>query len=1046
MPTLYLIDGYAQFFRNYHAIRTPMTSPVTKEPTNMTFGFVGMLLKLLRGQGNLAGPPDFLAVALDISGDRETFRSEIYPEYKANRSAPPEDLQPQVERCLAMLRELGVPVLGAPGYEADDAIATIVKRLSIERPDVTIRLVSKDKDLKQLLRDAGPEASTGAQAAGQVQLFDVHTDQAFTAESLRTETGLRPEQVFDMLVLMGDNVDNVPGAEGVGEKTAAALIQQFGSVDELARRADEIKGKRGEKIRAFLPQLDLVRSLIRLRDDVPLDFSLESADTSKLRLEKLLPILKELGFNRYQDELRAIINERTGQSLTFAGATSGDGPPRRPDTGRPDTPDGLLSSAAPAPPMWAAALPQPTGQPAGDPRAQPPPTRRRAEPDASPQLGLFGVDRPALQPRPALGAYRCITSERELSGLVEQLRDAPILALDTETTDISPTRASLCGISISTAIGSGFYIPVRSPSTADHLDERRVVDALRPVLEDPDKPKCGHNLKYDLVVLRRAGIRVALGRFASLTLGDALVSQVRGQSAPTSDRPASFDSMVASYLVDSSRSSHGLEALSLALLQRGKQSLSELLGSGRSQTCFDTLPLDVATNYAAADADLALSLRDVLLPQLRVMGLLPLFDNVEMPLVGVLAELELSGILLDVDELERQRRRLQSQISAILDKLASESKQSIHRTFDPDSPKQLAAALFHKPEDDPPGLGIKPTKRTKTGYSTDAEVLEDLVEDASITTPIPALVLEYRQLAKLVSTYLVALREEVNPDTGRVHTSFHQTVAATGRLASSDPNLQNIPIRTDIGREIRRAFVAPPGHLLVTADYSQIELRLLAHLSRDPALIQAFLSGQDIHAQVAAQIHGVPLDQVTREQRGGAKMVNFGIVYGITSFGLARRLGIPEKEAATIITGYKKRFSGITTFLHECVDQARSYGYVETLLKRRRPIPDIDSKNPSRRAFAERTAINSVVQGSAADLIKLAMVDLRRAAEEAGSESPLGRARMLLQIHDELVFECPEVDAPAVRDVVRGRMEAALTLSVPLKADAHIAANWFDGK
>jgi DNA polymerase-1 len=431
-----------------------------------------------------------------------------------------------------------------------------------------------------------------------------------------------------------------------------------------------------------------------------------------------------------------------------------------------------------------------------------------------------------------------------------------------------------------------------------------------------------------------------------------------------------------------------------------------------------------------------------MLPQLRAMGLMDLFDKVEMPLVAVLAEMEYNGIVVDAEELERQRRRLQSKINEILNDLDAEAMKSIGRKFDPNSPKQLAAVLFNKKSDPVPGLGIKPTKKTKTGYSTDAEVLEDLGQDASLDTPIPRLILEFRQFSKLVSTYLVALREAINPATGRVHTSFHQTVAATGRLASSDPNLQNIPIRTEVGREIRKAFVAPPGKVLITADYSQIELRLLAHLSRDPNLIEAFMTGQDIHQQVAAQINNVPLDKVTKDMRSGAKMVNFGIVYGITAYGLARRLGVSNAAADEIITNYKRRFSGITTFLHECVEQARRFGYVETILKRRRPIPDIESNNPSHRAFAERTAINSVVQGSAADLIKLAMVNLYRGSSTQSVTSPL----MLLQIHDELVFECTEPDAPAAMTAIVAAMEKAMTLTVPLKVDAHLGTNWFEGK
>lgn len=977
--TLYLIDGYAQFFRAYHAIRTPMTSPVTKEPTNMTFGFIGMLLKLLRGEGKLGGPPDYVAVALDVSGDKETFRSELYPEYKATRQPPPQDLFPQVDRALAILKELGIPTVGAAGFEADDAIATVVSRLRREHPDLRVRIVSKDKDLKQLL-------------AASVELYDVHTDLKIGVEELRAEMGLDPAQIIDYLALMGDTVDNVPGVEGVGEKISAALISEHGSLDKLIAAAGTIKGKRGEKIREAIPKLALSRQLVTLRHDAPVELDLTLAAAKSFRLDRLIPILKELGFNRYQDDVRALMLAR-GETL----------------------PAGL------APPMPDAAPRPVPGEPKPERKERP------VQPGGLFDGGLFAsIDQPKAITNPG-GEYRCIKTKKELDALVKELKSAPVIAIDTETTNVSPTRADLCGISVSTKVGTGAYIPVRSPDCGSHLDEATVLAALKPIFEDEKKPKVGHNLKYDMIVLRRAG--VMLKGFAA--------------HAREGDEISAGDTMVASYLIDASRSSHALEPLALALLGRTKSSISELIGSGKDQKQFDSVPVDLATPYAAGDADLTLALMQVMLPQLLAMGLMSLFYDLEMPLVEVLAELEFNGIKVDGDELDRQRARLQSKLTQILDSLEAEAKKALGRTFDPDSPKQLSAALFNRPDDNTPGLGIKPIKKTKTGFSTDAEVLEKLGEDATLTTPIPKLILEYRQLSKLVSTYLVALKEEINPKTGRVHTSFNQTVAATGRLASSDPNLQNIPIRTEIGREIRKAFVAAPGHLLVTADYSQIELRLLAHLSKDPALTQAFHEGADIHTAVAAQVHHIPLDQVTKEQRSGAKMVNFGIVYGVTPYGLARRLNIGNDEAAEIINGYKKRFAGITTFLEECVQQAKRYGYVETIMHRRRPILDIESNVPARRAFAERIAINSVVQGSAADLIKLAMVNIQRVIDEG--KAPKG-LKMLLQIHDELVFEVPAESADAAKKLVVDKMEHAMTLSVPLGVDANTGKNWFEGK
>lgn len=1011
-PTLYLIDGYAQFFRAYHAIRTPMTSPVTKEPTNMSFGFIGMLLKLLRGEGKVGTVPgqeqrrgpDFVAVTLDVSGDRGTFRSELYPEYKANRSAPPEDLGPQVERCLATLRLMKVPILGAEGFEADDVIATIVDNLRASHPDLRVRIISKDKDLKQLLSAEG----------GGVELYDVHNDELITEITLHAETGLKPKQIIDYLALMGDNVDNVPGVEGVGPKTAAQLIAEYGSLDAVVAEAmsptSRIKGKRLENIRAAASRLPLSRTLVTLRHDAPVSLDLASATVAQFDLPALQPVLRELGFNRYQDELAALINPRATQSHS--------------------TP----TSA-------------PTSKPAATPR------------EPAPIFGgLFDqlADAPSSTSnsdiRPQSGEYRSITSERELRELVGQMRDAEVISIDTETTGLSPLRDHLAGVCISLKAGTGVYIPVRSPSPKDHLDEAAVLGALRPVLEDPTRPKCGHNLKFDALVLRRAGVRLA---GFTLPAVEPLPEQLASAGSVLPDSTV-FDSMIASYLIDSERSSHGLDALALALLNRTNISITRLIGSGKDQRRFDQVPLEQATQYAAEDADVALQLRERMLPQLRAMGLYPLFSRVEMPLVAVLAKLEWNGIRVDRDELDRQRTRLQGRIDALRREIVAYAEDHLQRPFNPDSPKQLAAVLFNKPdatdEQGGPGFGIKPVKRIKTGYSTDAEVLETLAEDPSINNPIPGLIVEHRELSKLVGTYLLSLRDDIYPDpaldprvlpehAGRIHASFHQTVAATGRLSSSDPNLQNIPIRTDQGREIRRAFVASPGHLLVSADYSQIELRLLAHLARDPALVQAFADGQDIHTAVAAQINNVPLEQVTKSQRSAAKMVNFGIVYGVTPFGLARRLGIATPAAEEIIVNYKKRFAGITTFLQECVDQAHRFGYVLTMLGRRRPISDIASTNPSRRSAAERAAINSVVQGSAADLIKLAMVDL-----EGRIDAGEVHARMLLQIHDELVFECEESLAEQVQTQVVSAMERAMVLSVPLRADARSSRNWFEGK
>jgi len=965
LKTLYLIDGYAQFFRAYHAIRTPMTSPVTKEPTNLTFGFVGMLLKLLAGKRagatQVGEGPDYLAVAIDVSGDTQTIRSDIASDYKAQRPPPPEDLPEQVQRCLSILDAIGVPVLGKERYEADDVIAALART---QANSANIRVVSKDKDLKQLLHPAS-DSKRGA-----FELYDVHKDELITADSLHEEFAVTPAQWRDVLALAGDTVDNIKGVEGVGPKTAAKLIAEYGSLKELLANADKVKGKRGEKLREAGDVLKTSLQLVTLIDDIDVPFDLDAARVDRLKLDALMPILKELGFNRYQDELKKLM---------------GDSEPAEREV-----------------------------------EAKPTKVEKKAKSDG--QGGLFDAPAAALD---AEGDYAIVRTKKDLATLAKALKSAKLFAVDTETTHIRAMRAELAGLSFAVKAGQAWYVPVRSPEQDKHLDEATMLDALKPILEDAKIKKTGHNLKYDILVLRNAGVELA---------------------------GVAFDTMVASYLIDASRSSHSMDALALALLGRENISIKTLIGTGKSQKRFDEVPLDQAGPYAAEDADVSLQLHGIMAPQIKDTGLADLNGDVEVPLIDVLAELEYNGILVDPSELEKQEDRLNKRISELKDEIQDEAMASCGRTFEPDSPKQLATILFNKPDAADPGLGIKPLKRGKTGPSTDAEVLEKLAHDTTIASPLPQLILEYRQLTKLVNTYLVSLREEINPDTKRIHASFNQTVAATGRLSSSDPNLQNIPIRSDVGREIRRAFVAPKGRVLIAGDYSQIELRILAHLSEDPALIAAFEAGEDIHRAVAAQIHGVKPEDVTREQRDGAKMVNFGIIYGVTAYGLGRRLGIGNTEAGEIIEGYKKKFAGITTFLEECIEQARSQGFVETMLRRRRPITEIDAKNPHRKSLAERMAINSVVQGSAADLIKLAMVDLharlsQHAAYLRGGKDPeVKGVLMLLQIHDELVFEADKKNAAEAKELIVDRMQSAMDLRVPLVVEASVASNWYEGK
>jgi DNA polymerase-1 len=731
---------------------------------------------------------------------------------------------------------------------------------------------------------------------------------------------------------------------GIGPKTAAQLIIRYGSVDALLANLDQIKGKRRENIEGARDTIRLSRTLVTLKEDVDVELDLETArcDPASIPVEEVVALLRELGLNRAQNDLRDL-----------AGAKQSAPPP--PTEGQQE-----LFAAAPAPPP---------------------------------------ADR---------GEYRLIATVEQLDELIDQVRAAGICAVDTETDSLAPVSANLCGVSIAVEPETGAYIPTRSPEPDRHLDTETVLDRLRPLLEDASIGKVGQNLKFDINVFRRHGVKLA---------GNA------------------FDTMIADYLIEPSRSSHSMNVLALDYLKHTCIPISELIGTGKKQKTFDEAPLDAAVPYAAEDADITLRLRDVLAPKLlEAPGLQKLFDEVEMPLVEVLAELEYNGIRLDPDELDRQRENLGGRIKALRDAISGAAP----HPFNPDSPKQLAAVLFNGPDKDPPGLGLPVQKRGKTGPSTDQEVLDRFASDPSVESEVPRLIVEYRQLTKLVNTYLVALKEAINPESGRVHASFHQTVAATGRLSSSDPNLQNIPIRTDVGREIRRAFVAEPGHVLISADYSQIELRLLAHLSDDEALIEAFRSGADIHTAAAADVFGVAAADVTPQQRDAAKMVNFGIVYGITPFGLARRLGsgVTRDFAAGVIADYKARFPKIDEFLDKCVASAQA-----TILGRRRPIPQINARNPQQRALGERMAINSVVQGSAADLIKLAMIDLYRLLPKKFPD-----ARMLLQIHDELVLEAPETQAEPVRKLVARRMESAMTLKVPLVVGSAYSSSWIDVK
>ena len=939
-PTIYLIDGHAQIFRAYFAIRTPMNSPVTGEPTQAVYGFAGMLFKLY-----LQYRPTHVAMAIDMPG--KTFRDELYADYKAQREPPPDDFHPQEQRILEMTRLFGIPILGVSGAEADDVIATCTRRIlaDSDRAETLIRIVSRDKDLEQLLSD-------------RVSMFDIHKDEMIDANTLSETKGIRPDQVIDMLTLTGDTVDNIPGVAGIGPKTASKLIKQYGSIDGILAHLDEIKGKRKTNIESARDCLPLNRQLVTLKHDVELDFTLDDARTGHIDGAGLRKLFETLGFRRYTHEVDALM-PTTQSPPTPATASAGT--------------EGFDES------LFAIEATTPVGT--GESAAS---TGYEKAEDC---------------------AYRAITTREQLTRLVQDLRAAPIISVDTETIGLG-RRAALCGLAFSWREREAVYVPVKSPNPTEHLDQNTVLGELRPLLEDPDVGKCGHNLKYDALVLRHADIRL---------------------------RGIVFDSMIASQLLGTS--AHNLDHLAGTELHHAMIPISRLIGPrDEAQKTLDQIPLDQVTPYAAEDADVALRLFATFQPRLAAEGMAALAD-VEMPLVEVLADMESNGIRIDPGQLLSQKTELTGRI----DQLRARILESAGESFNLDSPKQLADILFNK-------LDLPVGKRKKTGPSTDVEVLEKLANREDLPpekTLVPRLIVEYRQLAKLVNTYLDNLRHSIYKADGRIHASFVQLGAATGRLSSGGPNLQNIPVRTKVGRQIRKAFVAEPGHLLICADYSQIELRILAHLSEDPALTAAFTNDMDIHTAVAAEVFGVPVEEVTPEQRGHAKVINFGIIYGVTAYGLARRIeGLDQKSAQELINDYRRRFPGIDDFLHHCVDQALNQGYVATILGRRRRIEQIHSRNGSTRALGERLAINTVVQGSATgDLIKTAMVNLyRRIYRE---DLPL---KILVQIHDELILEAPADIAQDQAAIVEEEMERAMQMRVPLKVDVGIGADWFSAK
>ncbi|MBP7936112.1 MAG: DNA polymerase I [Phycisphaerae bacterium] len=952
----FIIDGLGQIFRSYYAPFQHLSSP-RGEPTRATFVFTQMLLQLIREQ-----KPDYLAMAMD-SPDAAVFRRGIDPQYKANREPPPEDLAPQIQRILQIVASQAIPIISIPTFEADDVMATLCRRLA-DQHDLQICLVSKDKDLDQLLSD-------------RVCLFDPGKNEFLGPEDLRRAKGYGPDKAVEIQTLTGDSTDNVPGVKGVGPKKAADLIARFGSAAVVIEHAAELTPAMRQNVQAFAEHLERTRQLVTLRQDVPFEFNLEACRWTGLNAAALHPVFVELGFRRLADQFADLVG-----SASDAGAKSTP-PPSTPQAANRPTQSGQGQPFGPQHDLFSGLSPVHAAHEL--PPSGPAP--------AAPGPGQLFAARPERE-------YLLIDTPESLTTFLAELRKQPRFAFDTETTHINPAWAKLVGLSFSWKRDTGYYLPVRGVGRT--LPLKSTLEALRPIMADPKVGKIGQNIKYDLVVMSRHGVPV---------------------------NGVEFDTMVASFVLDSSRRSHGMDALARELLGFEPIPISDLIGKGKDQITFDQVPTDRACEYSAEDADVTWSLYKVFSTQMAGSDVDSLFHDTEMPLVEVLAAMEAEGVKLDTPFL----RRMSGELAGRLDDLTRQIHEAAGHPFNIDSTRQLAAVLFDE-------LKLPSIKKTKTGQSTDAETLETLAWQTD--HPVPKLVKEYRELVKLKGTYIDTLPEMVCPDTGRVHASFNQTVAVTGRLSSSDPNLQNIPIRTEIGRQIRRAFVpSSKTYVLLTADYSQIELRVMAHFCQDAALMQAFVEDRDIHQFVAAQVFGVPIDQVTREQRGRAKAVNFGIIYGQTAFGLSRTTGMAVGEAQTFIDKYFARYPGLRQFIDQAVAEARRAGHVRTILGRRRAIENINSRNTGLRSAAERFAINTIIQGSAADLIKQAMINIHRKIREGNRPT-----RMLIQVHDELVFDAPRSAVETEAEFIRQEMCNALPLRVPVKVDLAWGDNWFEGK
>lgn len=926
---LILIDGSSYLYRAFHAY--PGTMSNGEIPTNAIYGVVNMVRSMMRQFAS-----DRIAVIFDAKG--KTFRDEMYDQYKANRPPMPDDLRCQVEPLHQVIRAMGLPLLAIEGVEADDVIGTLARQAS--QAGMPVLISTGDKDMAQLVDE-------------NITLINTMTNVVLDREGVIEKFGIPPELIIDYLALMGDKVDNIPGVPGVGEKTATALLQGIGGLEDLYANLDKIAalGFRGsktmaQKLEENRDNANLSYQLATIKCDVELEESPQTLLKQTPDRDALMAWYGKLAFKSWLTEL---LDGGTG-------IVTADEQAKASSVTVSNTANNSASNAA--------VIPE-------SPAAQ--------------------IDR---------SQYQTILNEQDFNLWLEKLQQAELFAFDTETDSLDYMVANLVGMSFAVAEGEAAYLPVAHDylDAPQQLDRAWVIAQLKPLLEDESKAKVGQNLKYDASVIARYGVEL---------------------------RGIRHDTMLQSYVYNSVGGKHDMDSLALRFLQHSCISFEQIAGKGKNQLTFNQIDLQEAAQYAAEDADVTLRLHQRISPLIEQDSkLAQVYREIEMPLVPVLSRIERTGVMIDDMLLSAQSQ----EIALRLDELEKKAYELAGQPFNLSSPKQLQTILFEQ-------MKLPVLQKTPSGTpSTNEEVLQELALDY----PLPKVLIEYRGLAKLKSTYTDKLPKMINPNTGRVHTSYHQAVTATGRLSSTDPNLQNIPVRNEEGRRIRQAFVAPHGWKIMAVDYSQIELRIMAHLSGDQALLDAFREGKDIHAATAAEIIGVPIEQVSSEQRRRAKAVNFGLIYGMSAFGLAKQLGIPRGEAQEYMDKYFERYPGVMQYMEDTRSRAAELGYVETIFGRRLHLPEITSRNGMRRKAAERAAINAPMQGTAADIIKKAMLLVDEWIQREGD----GRVKLLMQVHDELVFEVEESSLSEIESKVQRLMESAAELAVPLVAEAGHGDNW----